>query len=52
MAYSDFSLKKAKSELGLEFIESESLFKDIKPIEVSPYLEKNINTKCAISISD
>ena len=53
MAYSDFSLKKAKAELGLEFIERESLFNAIKPIEVSPYLEKTLtrNVPLALAIS-
>lgn len=51
MAYSDFSLKKAKSEFGLEFIEGQSLFADLKPIGISHYLEQTLKRNVPLALA-
>lgn len=51
MAYSDFSLKKAKSELGLKFIEGQSLFAKVKPILISPYLEQTLKRNVPLALA-
>ena len=43
MAYSDFTLRKVKSELDINFIENESVFSHIKPVEISQYLQETLS---------
>lgn len=51
MAYSDFSLKKAKAELGLEFIEGHALFADLDPIEISLYLTQTLKRNVPLALA-
>jgi hypothetical protein len=51
MAYSDFTLKKAKSELGLEFIEGQSLFENLEPIAISSYLEQTLKRNVPLALA-
>ncbi len=49
MAYSDFTLKRVKAELDLQWIETESLFADIKVVKISYYLRKTSKLMFTIS---
>ncbi len=51
MAYSEFTLKKVKSELNLEFIEGHSLFASINPIEISPYLVQTLKRNVPLALA-
>jgi hypothetical protein len=51
MAYSDFSLKMAKSELGLELIEGQSLFADLEPIAISSYLAQTLKRNVPLALA-
>ena len=42
MAYSDFTLARLKSELGITVIEGVSLFGDVAGMEASPYLQEGL----------
>ena len=42
MAYSDFTLKKVKTELGINTIESQSLFAEIGAIAITDYLAQTL----------
>jgi hypothetical protein len=51
MAYSDFSLKMAKSELGLELIEGQSLFADLESIVISSYLAQTLKRNVPLALA-
>jgi len=51
MAYSDFTLKKVKSELGLQIIEKESIFPDQNEIEPSDYLIKTLKRNVPLALA-
>jgi hypothetical protein len=51
MAYSDFTLKKVKSDLNLQIIENRSLFSTIQPLEISDYLEKTLKRNVPLALS-
>jgi len=53
MAYSDFTLKKVKTDFNLKTVENVSLFSDIQPIEISEYLATTLarNVPLALSIN-
>jgi hypothetical protein len=38
VAYSDFTLKRVKSDFGLQVVENLSLFSSVKALEISDYL--------------
>ena len=54
MSYSDFDLKKAKSAFDLNIVETENLFSQIEPVEISPLLaeilKQNVPLALAIGI--
>jgi hypothetical protein len=51
MAYSDFTLKKVKSDFNLKTIENISLFSEIKDLEISDYLEKTLTRNVPLALS-
>jgi hypothetical protein len=42
MSYSDFTLKKVKTELGLKTVENISLFEEIQTVDISNYLAQTL----------
>jgi hypothetical protein len=51
MTYSDFTLKKVKSELKLQIIENQSLFTEINPIKISDYLTQTLKRNVSLALS-
>ncbi len=51
MAYSDFTLKKVKSNFSLKTIENLSLFSEIEESEISDYLEKTLKRNVPLALS-
>jgi len=53
MSYSDFDLKTVKNEFNLKIIETEDLFSQIKPVEISNLLAETLkqNVPLALAIS-
>jgi hypothetical protein len=51
MAYSDFTLKKVKSDFNLKTIETLSLFSEIEDLEISDYLEKTLKRNVPLALS-
>ncbi|MFM8330208.1 MAG: hypothetical protein ACKN9T_00795 [Candidatus Methylumidiphilus sp.] len=51
MPYSDFTLKKAKSELGLTVIEDQDLFSKIPAIQLSDYLSATLQYNVPLAMA-
>lgn len=51
MVYSDFTLKKVKTDFGLETIENLSLFSDIKPLEITDYLTQTLKRNVPLALA-
>lgn len=51
MAYSDFTLKKVKSELNIKLAEKNSVFSHIKAIEISSYLEDTLKRNVSLALA-
>ena len=51
MFYSDFTLKKVKSELNLQIIENQSLFDKIKEVKISDYLIQTLKRNVPLALS-
>ncbi len=51
MAYSDFTLKKVKTDFKLETIENRSLFSDIEELEISDYLIKTLKRNVPLALA-
>jgi len=51
MAYSDFTLKKVKSDFNLKTIENVSLFSDIQDADISDYLKKTLKRNVPLALS-
>lgn len=51
MAYSDFTLKKVKSDFNLKTIENVSLFSDIQDSDISDYLKKTLKRNVPLALS-
>ncbi len=51
MSYSDFTLKKVKSDFGLQTIENLSLFSDTKSLEISDYLSQTLKRNVPLALA-
>ncbi|WP_204104413.1 MULTISPECIES: hypothetical protein [Spirulina sp. CCY15215] len=51
MAYSDFTLKKIKSDFSLQIVENRSLFSSISPLEISDYLSQTLKRNVPLALS-
>lgn len=51
MAYSDFSLRKAKEELNLTLVEGSRFFPEIAPVTPSPYLMEFLSETIPLAIA-
>jgi len=51
MAYSDFTLKKVKSDLNIKVIEDKSLFYHIKTVEISKYLKETLKRNIPLALA-
>ncbi|GAK52620.1 hypothetical protein U14_03872 [Candidatus Moduliflexus flocculans] len=51
MAYSDFTLKRVKSELQLRIIENESLFSAVSEVEISAYLQETLKRNLPLALA-
>ncbi|OAD18878.1 hypothetical protein THIOM_005516 [Candidatus Thiomargarita nelsonii] len=51
MAYSDFTLKRVKSELNIKIIENEELFPNIDGIEISQFLETMLKRNIPLALA-
>ena len=51
MSYSDFTLKKAKSELNLQLIENKSLFDTIEEVKISDYLKQTLRRNVPLALA-
>lgn len=51
MSYSDFTLKKVKSELNLQIIEDQSLFLSIQEIPITDYLTQTLKRNIPLALS-
>jgi hypothetical protein len=51
MAYSDFTLKKVKSDFNLKTIENLSLFSETEELEISDYLERTLKRNVPLALS-
>jgi hypothetical protein len=51
MSYSDFDLKKVKSEFNLEIIETENLFSDVKEVEISSFLSDILRQNVPLALA-
>jgi len=51
MAYSEFTLKKVKSDFNLKTIENISIFSEIEYLEISDYLEKTLTRNVPLALS-
>ena len=51
MAYSDFTLKKVKSELNIKLAEKNSVFSHIKTVEISSYLKDTLKRNVPLALA-
>lgn len=51
MAYSDFTLKKVKSDFNLKTIENISIFSEVDELEISDYLAKTLKRNVPLALS-
>ncbi len=51
MAYSDFTLKRVKSDLNIKIIENEGLFSNIDGIEISQFLETMLKRNIPLALA-
>jgi len=51
MAYSDFTLKRVKSDLNIKIIENEALFPNIEGIEISQFLETMLKRNIPLALA-
>ncbi|MCB1768099.1 MAG: hypothetical protein KDJ31_00115 [Candidatus Competibacteraceae bacterium] len=51
MAYSDFTLKRVKSELNLKIIENQSIFSDVQSIGISDYLKETLKRNVPLALA-
>lgn len=51
MAYSEFTLKKVKSEFNLPIIENLSLFADVTPLKMSDYLQQTLQRNVPLALA-
>lgn len=51
MAYSDFTLKRVKSELLLRIVENESLFSGVPEVDVSAYLQETLKRNLPLALA-
>lgn len=51
MAYSDFTLKKVKSDLNLQIVENRPLFASTQPLEISDYLSQTLKRNVPLALS-
>ena len=51
MAYSDFTLKKIKSELNIKIVEKNSVFSHIKSVEISGYLKNTLKRNIPLALA-
>ncbi len=51
MAYSDFNLKKVRSELNLKLVERNSVFSHIRPVEISNYLKDTLKRNVPLALA-
>lgn len=51
MSYSDFTLKKVKSELKLQLIEDQSLFENIQDVKISDYLTQTLKRNVPLALA-
>lgn len=51
MPYSDFTLKKVKSELNIKLVEKDSVFSHIKAVEISSYLKDTLKRNVSLALA-
>lgn len=51
MSYSDFDLKKIKAEFKLKIIETEDLFSQVEPVDISNLLAENFKQNIPIALA-
>ncbi len=51
MAYSEFTVKKVKEELGLDIVENRDVFGRIEPIEISDYLKEKLDENVPLALA-
>ncbi len=51
MSYSDFSLKRAKQEFNLNFIENKNLFLETEEVEISEYLRMTLDYNVPLALA-
>ena len=51
MAYSDFTLKKIKTELNIKIVEKNSVFSHIKSVEISSYLKNTLKRNIPLALA-
>lgn len=51
MAYSDFTLKRVKSELNIKIIEDKSLFSDVEAVDISDYLKETLKRNHPLALA-
>jgi len=51
MSYSDFTLKKVKSEFGLKIVENSSLFTTLENVKISDYLTTTLQRNVPLALS-
>ncbi|MDM8528915.1 hypothetical protein QUF58_12000 [Anaerolineales bacterium HSG24] len=51
MAYSDFTLKKVKSELNIKLVENTSVFSHIKPVKISEHLQETLRRNIPLALA-
>ena len=52
MLYSDFDLKKVKADFNLKIIETEDLFSQVEPVEISNLLAEMLKQNVPIAKGD
>ncbi len=51
MAYSDFTLKKVKTDLNIKLVEKNSVFSHIKAVEISSYLKDTLKRNVSLALA-
>jgi hypothetical protein len=51
VAYSDFTLKRVKSDFGLQVVENLSLFSSVKALEISDYLSQTLKRNVPLALA-
>ncbi|MCP4110715.1 MAG: hypothetical protein GY749_35185 [Desulfobacteraceae bacterium] len=51
MAYSDFTLKKVKSELNIKLVEKNPVFSHIKAVEISSFLKDTLKRNVSLALA-